>query len=79
MTTVTEPARFTVAGHEGDRLLTFAEVCGLTRMDEGALRWLRHKGESPLWKRHGRLVAWESEVIAWLEQERAADAEADRS
>ncbi|MGC5009789.1 helix-turn-helix transcriptional regulator [Streptosporangium sp. DT93] len=64
-----------MADRQGDRLLNLPEVAELTRRTENQLRWLRHKGEcSALFKTGGRLFAWESDVVSWLEDERAADA-----
>lgn len=70
-------APFTVSTRKGDRLLQLGEVAGLVRRTDNQLRWLRHAGKfAPLFNSCGRLVAWESEVIAWLEQQQVDDANA---
>lgn len=51
-----------------DELLLMPEISALTRQPEGTLRYLRHVGRGPrLEKRGRRLVAWKSDVIAWIE------------
>jgi predicted DNA-binding transcriptional regulator AlpA len=57
-----------------DRLLDFDEICATTRMTEGAIRAKRHTGEFPcIFKLGRRLVAWESDVLDWIEAHRIAE------
>lgn len=78
--TAAEPARFTIGDRAGDRLLNMEEIVALTKRAPGTLRWLRHIGKiPPLFNSYGRLFAWESEILAWLEQEQANDAAAAAS
>lgn len=50
-----------------DQLLTLAQVLDITgHRPSTGYRW-RHTGTGPrLFKRHGRVVAWKSEVLEWL-------------
>lgn len=60
---------------DDDRLLLLPEVAELSRRSEATLRWLRHVGGDdapPLWRQGRRLVAWRSEVLAWLDRQREA-------
>lgn len=62
------------ADRSNDKLLTFEEVCEITRTGEATWRWKRHRGEAPfLWRSNRRLVAWQSELFAYLEAQRLAD------
>lgn len=62
-------------GPEPDTLLLLPEVADLMRTPEATLRYLRNQGQTPyLFKSGKRIVAWKSEVLAHLENERAADA-----
>ncbi|WP_067967453.1 helix-turn-helix transcriptional regulator [Nocardiopsis trehalosi] len=62
------------AGHDDDRLLLLPEVAEMMRTSEDSLRWLRHQGRAPFLFRLGRrVVAYRSEVRAYIEQQRAAD------
>ena len=55
-----------------DRLLILSEVSELTRIPETSLRWLRHVGRAPwLWKSGRKIVAWESDVRKFLDEQRA--------
>lgn len=60
---------------EGDVLLTFPEeVCALTRREEPTERWLRARKKTTYLFRMGRrLYAWRSDVVAYIEAQRAAD------
>lgn len=52
-----------------DRLLTLAEVAGLTRLPIATLRFKRHDGTGPRSFRMGRRVFfWHSDVLAWIER-----------
>lgn len=54
-----------------DRLLTFAETCEFTRIDEAGMRWRRNQGTAPpFWRLGRRLVIWRSELLEWLDAER---------
>lgn len=56
------------------RVLTLAEVSDLTRIPVESLRHLRKAGRGPrLFRLAKRLVAFEDEVIAWIEAQAAAD------
>ncbi|WP_106253799.1 helix-turn-helix transcriptional regulator [Allonocardiopsis opalescens] len=62
-------------GTKGDALLSMPEICDLVRRPEGTVRdWILKGGEDapPIWKLRGRRVAWKSELIAWLNAQRAA-------
>lgn len=62
------------ADRSNDVLLTFEEVCELTRTNAATWRWKRHRREAPfLWRSGRRLVAWKSDVLAHLEAQRLAD------
>lgn len=57
------------------RLLTLPEIALLTRLPIATLRYYRHIGKGPATFKAGRrVVAYESDVIAWLEQQRAQEA-----
>ncbi|WP_212746995.1 helix-turn-helix transcriptional regulator [Sinomonas gamaensis] len=50
------------------KLLSLAEVSEMTRIPENTLRYYRQKGEGPRFgKLGGRLVARESDVLAWID------------
>jgi predicted DNA-binding transcriptional regulator AlpA len=55
-----------------DRLLTLPEIAEITRVPVDTLRWYRHVGaRGPRTFRLGRrVVAYESEVLAWIEAQR---------
>ncbi|SNT61912.1 hypothetical protein SAMN05216276_108617 [Streptosporangium subroseum] len=54
--------------------VVMGEIAALTRRAEGTLRWMRHMCKiEPLFNSHGRLFAWKSELVAWLDQEQAND------
>ncbi len=54
------------------QILTLAEVSALTRVPVATLRYLRQRGEGPpLFRLAGRLVAYQDEVVAWLEASRS--------
>lgn len=58
----------------GDQLLQLPQISDKTTLTEATLRYLRHKGEGPpLFKLHRRLVAWESDCIAWIEAQAAKE------
>jgi predicted DNA-binding transcriptional regulator AlpA len=57
-----------------DRLLDLDEICATTRMPEATIRYKRHLGELPfIFKMSRRLVAWESDVLDWVESFRLAE------
>lgn len=57
-----------------DRLLLIEEVADLRRTTVDTERWRRSHGKAPYYFRAGRrVVAWRSEVIAYLDAEREAD------
>lgn len=61
---------------DGDKLLRLSEVATIVNRSPEALRILRARRSSntpPLWLDGGRLVAWRSELHAWLDARRAAD------
>lgn len=52
------------------KILTLREVSERTRIPVNTHRWMRYRGEGPpTWKLGGRVVAYEDEVIAWLQQQ----------
>jgi len=56
-----------------DRLLDLSEIADKTRMPEATIRYKRHRGELPFTFRLGRrVVAYESELDAWIASVRAA-------
>jgi predicted DNA-binding transcriptional regulator AlpA len=56
-----------------DPLLVIEEIAAKTRMPEASIRWKKQRGELPFIFRLGRrLVAYESEVDAWIAQQRQA-------
>lgn len=58
----------TTPDRSNDQLLLMPEIAELTRQPEATLRYLRHCGRGPrLEKRGRRLVAWKSDVLAWIE------------
>ncbi|MEV4093856.1 helix-turn-helix transcriptional regulator [Streptosporangium saharense] len=70
-TTPIRPAR-----PRDDQLMLLPEIAKYVRRSENTLRWLRHQGgpdAPPLWKQGRRLVAWKSELDAWLDMQREAD------
>lgn len=51
-------------------ILTLREVSDLTRIPLGTLRWMRSRGEGPpTWKLGRRVVAYEAEVLQWMDGE----------
>ena len=55
-----------------DHLLDLPEIAAKTRMPEATVRYKRHRGELPFTFRLGRrVVAYESEVDAWIADQRA--------
>lgn len=55
------------------RLLTLEEIAQKTRMPENTIRYKRHRGEMPFIFRLGRrIVAYETEVDAWIRAQRDA-------
>jgi predicted DNA-binding transcriptional regulator AlpA len=56
-----------------DRLLGLAEIANRTLMPEATIRYKRHRGELPFTFRLGRkVVAYESELEAWIAAQREA-------
>lgn len=52
------------------RVLTLEEVSDRTRIPMTTLRFYRFEGRGPrLWKLGGRLVAYDSDVEAWIEEQ----------
>jgi predicted DNA-binding transcriptional regulator AlpA len=61
------------AGITDDRgaLLRMPEILARTGMADGTVRSRYHAGTMPcVWKLGRRLVAWERDLIAWLDEER---------
>lgn len=60
---------------DADRLLTVPEIAERTRLSIDTIRWYRHLGNvGPRMFRLGRrVVAYESDVDAWIAAQRAAD------
>lgn len=59
-----------------DRLMLIDEIATYSGTDRETLRYRRHVGGDnapPLWKQGRRLVAWRSEIDAWLDAQRDAD------
>ncbi|MDA2805733.1 helix-turn-helix transcriptional regulator [Nocardiopsis suaedae] len=57
-----------------DRLLLLPEVAELMRTSEASLRWLRNQGRAPyLFRMNRRIVAYRSEVVAYIEEQRSLD------
>lgn len=56
-----------------DQLLTLREVLDITdHSDSTGYRW-RHTDIGPrLFKRHGRIVGWKSEVLEWISAQESA-------
>jgi predicted DNA-binding transcriptional regulator AlpA len=55
------------------RLLHLSEIIDRTRMPEGTVRSRYHSGTMPfLWKLGRRLVAWEGDLVKWMDQQRQA-------
>jgi predicted DNA-binding transcriptional regulator AlpA len=56
------------------RLLQLPEIAAMTTLSVDSLRWLRHVGRGPQTFRLGRrVVAYEADVIAWIEAQCAAE------
>lgn len=56
-----------------DRLLTLDEISEWTHLPKETIRYKRHRGEMPFVFRLGRrLVAYESELDAWIRAQRRA-------
>lgn len=52
------------------KILTLQEVSERARVPVNTLRWLRSRGEGPrTWKAAGRVVAYEDDVQAWLDEQ----------
>lgn len=57
-----------------DRLLQLPEISAMTTLTVDSLRWLRHAGKGPrTFKLGRRVVAYESDVLAWIAAQREAD------
>lgn len=58
---------------EKGRLMFLDEIAAMTRLPENSLRGKYHNGKFwPMWKTGRRLVAWEADVKAWMDECRAA-------
>lgn len=58
----------------GDRVVPLVEAAKITTLSSATLRWLRHRGEGPpFFKLHRRLVVWESDLYAWIEEQAAKE------
>lgn len=56
---------------ERGRLLYLPEIIEMTGMPENTIRSRYHRGEMPpMWKLGRRLVAWEFDLIKWLDEQR---------
>lgn len=56
------------------KILTLPEVCGVTRLSLATHRFMRHEGTGPkTFKLGRRVVAYEEDVLAWIEEQREAD------
>lgn len=69
-------ATATPARPADDQLMKLSEIATYAKTDPGTLRYRRHRGgpdAPPLWKQGKRLVAWKSEIDAWLDAQREAD------
>lgn len=63
----------------GSALLTVPEVASLVRAPESTVRYWRHMGTGPKSFKVGRRVMFRQEdVEAWLEEQYAADGQAQR-
>lgn len=52
------------------KILTLQEVSDRTRIPVPTLRWYRANGDGPkLWKLGGRIVAYERDVEAWMDEQ----------
>lgn len=59
-----------------DQLMLLPEIAEYVRSTPATLRYRRHVNDPtapPLWRQGKRLVAWKSEIDAWLDAQRAAD------
>lgn len=66
----------TAADRSNDILLDLEGVCDFKGTTPATERYLRHLGETTYFFRMGRrLVAWKTDVIAWIEAHRIADQE----
>lgn len=62
-----------------DELLQLPGIEELTTLSDATLRWKRHHGEGPPMFRLGRRrVAWRSDVVAWIEEQRLEQVDAER-
>lgn len=53
---------------ERGKLLHLKEIEALTRLPENTIRYRYHQGKfPPLWKMGARLVAWERDVLDWMD------------
>lgn len=53
-------------------ILRLAEIQEVTGIPANTIRYHKHKGtDMPLWKLAGRVVAYEDELQAWLDEQRA--------
>jgi predicted DNA-binding transcriptional regulator AlpA len=54
----------------GDRLLQLPQMSEISTLTEPTLRWMRHRGEGPpMFKLGRRLVCWERDLIAWINEQ----------
>lgn len=57
------------------KILRLEEIHERTGVPMATLRWFRHRGEGgpPTWKLGRRVVAYEDDVNAWIEAQRAVE------
>ncbi|MBC6462621.1 helix-turn-helix transcriptional regulator [Actinomadura sp. HBU206391] len=74
------PTRGEVASppdRRGDRLLRLPAISEITALSEATLRYKRHCGTGPpIFRLSKNLVCWESDLLAWIDEEAAKDAAA---
>lgn len=69
-----------MTGSLSDRLLQLPEISERTTLSVDSLRWLRHVGRGPkTFKLGRRVVAYESDVLAWIDAQRARETTTDRA
>lgn len=55
------------------KIMKLQQIADETEIPINTLRWLRAKGVGgpPTWKLAGRVVAYEDEVMAWIDEQRS--------